>query len=171
MSDIEAFRADVSDGVLELAARVAWFRAELWRDPRHERVHAFVHDVDGRIARIQDELAQLDAYLRRTVDGEGAPPDTATQRLSRECSALEVELEPIHHPLVAGGGVAGAAAHLVVAAARPVVRELEIGGRWWGPAARAVPYMTAFQALFATLARAVTVKLGYQEVDAPADWP
>ena len=170
MSDIEAFRNDVSDATIELEARVAWFRSELWRDPRHDRTHAFVHDLDDRLARIQAELALLNVYLRTTDDGEGAPPESAARRLAAEREALEVDLEPSSQGSVTGGGVAGSAARLVHAAARPLVRELEMGARWWGPAGGAVPYMRALRDLFATLPRAVAAKLGYKDPGAATDW-
>jgi cob(I)alamin adenosyltransferase len=126
-------------------------------------------DLDGEIARIQQDLFALGARLADPTAKIAARvtkatiSDTEVERLERLIDRLETDLPPLRRFILAGGAPAGAALHV----ARSVCRRAERRMVALEPPADAVliRYINRLSDLLFVLARAVNHRAGVAETE------
>lgn len=155
----------------ELNATVGLVRTEIAREPKQQGAEVFLAELDVQLARIQQELFNLGAELSYPEPEE--PNEIPRLELAaRHVETLEkhidgwnAPLQPLKSFVLPGGGPIAAACHLSRTVCRRAEREI-ITLRTSGAQVSdvAVHYVNRLSDYFFVVSRAVTERLGYDEV-------
>jgi cob(I)alamin adenosyltransferase len=152
----------------EVNSVIGMIRVELARDPKAVAADVFIQELDVQLGRIQQELFNLGAEL--STPGV-TDHDDKLKVEARHVEALEKNidhwndtLDPLKSFILPGGGPTAAACHLGRTVCRRAEREIVALAKDEDVRVQAAIYVNRLSDYLFVIARAVSHRLGYDEV-------
>jgi cob(I)alamin adenosyltransferase len=164
----DAQRVGAYGDVDELNATIGLARTEIARSPGDAQHTLFLADLDGHLARIQQELFNLGAELAHPGAAEGKAKLMVEQRhvdrLERDIDGFNEDLEPLKSFVLPGGGPVAASLHVCRTVCRRAERNLVSLAATDPVRGEAVRYLNRLSDYLFVASRAAAGSLGHDEV-------